>query len=278
VLHARLAHVAERHRRTRWVLEFFAPGGQLVFLRGPRRPALRGSVPLLSAVQLFSASLLWQYSPVFKLLRRRISNASPLQDARQPSGSIALAKRAVLWIDGFFRHLEPCYKQHAAVDDKAGVILDVQVTTGEKKEGEMLTPQVDEVKATKGVNIKNKTSWLATTIPLCSGLDGAVTDGPTRSTAVSAALLAVGRFPARSCARYPARPREHAHSSLSDRRRHQFEAAGGALFALTARLVGSSSNPGLYIAAQRPPAVPRARTCNRIERTRGPTASTTPEC
>ena len=39
------------------------------------------------------------------------------------------------------RHLEPCYKQHAAVDDKAGVILDVEVTTGEKNEGEMLTPK-----------------------------------------------------------------------------------------------------------------------------------------
>jgi hypothetical protein len=31
------------------------------------------------------------------------------------------------------------HKQHAAVDDKAGVILDVEVTTGEKNEGEMLT-------------------------------------------------------------------------------------------------------------------------------------------
>jgi transposase len=56
------------------------------------------------------------------------------------------------------RHLEPCYKQHAAVDDKAGVILDVEVTTGEKNEGEMLTPQVDEVKATTGVDIKTVTA------------------------------------------------------------------------------------------------------------------------
>ena len=29
------------------------------------------------------------------------------------------------------RRLEPCYKQHTAVDDERGVVLDVAVTTGE---------------------------------------------------------------------------------------------------------------------------------------------------
>ena len=52
------------------------------------------------------------------------------------------------------RRLEPSYKQHTAVDDKRGVILDVEVTTGEKNEGEMIEPQVDEVRATTGVEIK----------------------------------------------------------------------------------------------------------------------------
>src|SRR5262245_5086520 len=41
------------------------------------------------------------------------------------------------------RRLEPAYKQHAAVDDKVGVILDVAVTTGQTNEGEMIEPQVD---------------------------------------------------------------------------------------------------------------------------------------
>ncbi len=40
------------------------------------------------------------------------------------------------------RHLEPCYKLRTAVNDKVGVILDVEVTTGEKNEGQMLEPQV----------------------------------------------------------------------------------------------------------------------------------------
>jgi Transposase DDE domain len=39
-----------------------------------------------------------------------------------------------------------------------GVTLDVEVTTGEKNEGEMIAPQVDEVKATTGVDIKTVTA------------------------------------------------------------------------------------------------------------------------
>ncbi|WGR69664.1 MULTISPECIES: IS1182 family transposase [unclassified Bradyrhizobium] len=52
------------------------------------------------------------------------------------------------------RRLEPAYKQHTAVDDKVGVILDVAVTTGQTNEGEMIEPQVDEVEAIAGIDIK----------------------------------------------------------------------------------------------------------------------------
>ncbi|WP_430644614.1 transposase [Bradyrhizobium frederickii] len=52
------------------------------------------------------------------------------------------------------RRLEPAYKQHTAVDDKVGIILDVAVTTGQTNEGEMIEPQVDEVEATTGIDIK----------------------------------------------------------------------------------------------------------------------------
>lgn len=51
------------------------------------------------------------------------------------------------------RRLEPSYKQHTAVDDVMGVILDVAVTTGETNEGEMIEAQVDEVIATTGAEI-----------------------------------------------------------------------------------------------------------------------------
>ncbi len=50
------------------------------------------------------------------------------------------------------RRLEPCYKQHTA-DDRVGVILGVEVTTGETNEGEIIEAQVDEVIATTGAEI-----------------------------------------------------------------------------------------------------------------------------
>ena len=54
--------------------------------------------------------------------------------------------------------LEPAYKQHTAVDDKVGVILDVEVTTGQTNEGEIIEPQVDEVSRTTGVRPKAVTA------------------------------------------------------------------------------------------------------------------------
>jgi transposase len=52
------------------------------------------------------------------------------------------------------RRLEPSYKQHTVVDDRAGVILDVEVTTGETNEGEVIEAQVDEVISTTGAEIE----------------------------------------------------------------------------------------------------------------------------
>jgi transposase len=45
------------------------------------------------------------------------------------------------------RRLEPSFKQHTAVDDLAGVVLDVVVTTGEVNEGQLLESQVDNISA-----------------------------------------------------------------------------------------------------------------------------------
>jgi len=56
------------------------------------------------------------------------------------------------------RRLEPAYKQHTAVDDKVGVILDVAVTTEQTNEGDMIGPQVEDVEATTGISIKTVTA------------------------------------------------------------------------------------------------------------------------
>ena len=42
-------------------------------------------------------------------------------------------------------HLEPSYKQHTAVDDQVGVIVDVEITTGETSEGTRLPEQLERV-------------------------------------------------------------------------------------------------------------------------------------
>ena len=47
--------------------------------------------------------------------------------------------------NGRNRSLEPAYKQHAVVNDACGVILDVEVTTGEINEGQVILSRLDAV-------------------------------------------------------------------------------------------------------------------------------------
>ena len=55
------------------------------------------------------------------------------------------------------RRLEPCYKQHTAVDDLKGVVLDVAVTTGEVNEGETIEAQIDAVREVSGCEVATVT-------------------------------------------------------------------------------------------------------------------------
>ena len=54
--------------------------------------------------------------------------------------------------------MEPSYKQHTAVDDRAGVIVDVQVTTGEASEGRQLPRQIERIEAQTGMTIRTATA------------------------------------------------------------------------------------------------------------------------
>jgi transposase len=54
--------------------------------------------------------------------------------------------------------MEPSYKQHTAVDDRAGVVVDVAVTTGEQSEGEQLLDQVGRIEANTGKKIETLTA------------------------------------------------------------------------------------------------------------------------
>ncbi|MHC4989247.1 MAG: transposase [Planctomycetota bacterium] len=49
--------------------------------------------------------------------------------------------------------MEPFYKQHGAVDDQCGVIVDVDVTTGEANEGSQLPDQIKRIEENTDMNI-----------------------------------------------------------------------------------------------------------------------------
>jgi hypothetical protein len=53
---------------------------------------------------------------------------------------------ATMATNGRNRRFEPSFKQHTAVDDLAGVVLDVVVTTGEVNEGQVLESQIDVIR------------------------------------------------------------------------------------------------------------------------------------
>lgn len=54
--------------------------------------------------------------------------------------------------------MEPSYKQHTAVDDEHGVIVDAAVTTGEASEGKELIAQLKRVEANTGIEIERVTA------------------------------------------------------------------------------------------------------------------------
>jgi transposase len=56
------------------------------------------------------------------------------------------------------QRMEPCYKQHAAVDDRCGVIVDVHVTTGEASEGKQLQAQLDRIEANTQTAVRRATA------------------------------------------------------------------------------------------------------------------------
>ena len=47
-------------------------------------------------------------------------------------------------------HMEPFYKQHGAVDDQCGIVVDVEVTTGQVSEGKQLCEQLVRIEANTG--------------------------------------------------------------------------------------------------------------------------------
>jgi transposase len=57
--------------------------------------------------------------------------------------------------------MEPSFKQHTAVDDHSGVILDVKTTTGEVSEGKELLKQISRIEEVTGKKVRTVTADMA---------------------------------------------------------------------------------------------------------------------
>lgn len=64
---------------------------------------------------------------------------------------------ATLTTSSKHERMEPCYKQHTAVDDRAGVVVDVAVTTGEASEGAQLSAQLERIEANTQTKVETVT-------------------------------------------------------------------------------------------------------------------------
>lgn len=82
----------------------------------------------------------------------------PRKHPRQPKKHSRTDPEAKLATSSHEWRMEPCYKQHTAVDDKAGVIVDVVVTTGEDNEGTQLQEQLERIKDNTGCEPKTITA------------------------------------------------------------------------------------------------------------------------
>lgn len=78
--------------------------------------------------------------------RRKSKKYSPTD----PDATLATSNKDV--------RLEPSFKQHTAVDDKAGVIVDVSVTTGQASEGKELLGQIERAEANTGREVQTVTA------------------------------------------------------------------------------------------------------------------------
>jgi len=92
------------------------------------------------------------------------TGAAPKRRGRPRTNSVETHKKsltdpeATLTTASHDRSMEFCYKQHTTVDDRAGVLLDVNVTTGATSEGAQLLEQIDRAQANTGRVVQTVTA------------------------------------------------------------------------------------------------------------------------
>lgn len=160
--------------RTRYQLEFFVCGS----LRDPvpddhilyvNSGTAKGEIVHIDA-PLIHADVSWDSLVVRHVDAVKSANSDPAAEAdaiQQTRNSRKTGKfkkvcptdpDATMATNGRKRRLEPSYKQHGVVDDVFGMVLDVDVTTGETNEGEEILSRLDTAEKTTGARIETVTA------------------------------------------------------------------------------------------------------------------------
>lgn len=105
---------------------------------------------------LIRAHVSWESLAVRHVAAVAQADDEALRDSRQ-SGKFKKVcvtdPDATMATNGRNRRLEPAYKQHTAVDDVAGVIVDVEIATGEENEGMAVAGRLDAIATATGKSI-----------------------------------------------------------------------------------------------------------------------------
>lgn len=104
-------------------------------------------------------SLTTEYADkVFKENRLQGDDNEQVSRTGKPKKRSTTDPDATLTTSSHNSRMEPSFKQHTAVDDKSGVILDVKTTTGETSEGKELLEQISRIEENTGKRITTVTA------------------------------------------------------------------------------------------------------------------------
>ena len=98
---------------------------------------------------------------VFKENHLEDDNNEHISRTGKPKKRSTTDPDATLTTSSHNSRMEPSFKQHTAVDDKNGVILDVKTTTGQASEGKELLEQINRIEDNTGRKITTVTADMA---------------------------------------------------------------------------------------------------------------------
>jgi len=105
---------------------------------------IRADVSWESLVQIHTDQVLEENSSTGPLPE------DPTTPASKPQKRSITDPDATMTTSSHSFHMEPSYKQHGAVDDQCGIIVDIEITTGQANEGRQLPEQIKRIEANIG--------------------------------------------------------------------------------------------------------------------------------